>query len=154
MEASGFNTTAPKIHKKCVQGIRATSDPLFPLEPPKGTTGQDDFLTHTTCLVRPFKCMHILQSQNCPEEFIYDISWLSAGPLPAFKVGCLRYCWLWETEIKMSPSLYSLNIYLSIIDYMLDTVPGNEIQNWSKKHPVSTLMKLTGWEEENNYILI
>ena len=117
-------------------GDKGNSWPFFPLATTTreqfGIISKEGVLTHC-CLVRQFKCSHTLESQNCPEEFIYGISCLSAGPFPTLKVGCLGYCWLWESKIKMSSSIYSSNKYLLNVYYVLGTVPGKGTQYWSKK---------------------
>ena len=103
---------------------KGNSRPFLPLATTTreqfGMISKEGVLTHCR-LVRPFKCSHTLDSRNCPEEFIYGISCLSAGLLPTLKVGCLGYCWLWESKIKMSPSMYSLNKYLLKDSYVSGT---------------------------------
>lgn len=91
-------------------------------------------------LVRLFNCSHTPESQNCPEEFIYGISWLSAWPLLTLKVGCLGY--RWESEIKMSSSIYSLNKYLLNVYYVY-SVGHCPRERTDQKDPVPTFMWLT-----------
>ena len=138
---------------------KGNSRPFLPLATTTmeqfGMISKEGVLTHCR-LVRPFKCSHTLESHNCPEEFIYGISCLSAGPLPTLKVGCLGSCWLWESKIKMISSMYSLNKYLLNVYYVLGTVPGKGAQHWSKKtlSLPSCELHFIGWEEEKNFMHI
>lgn len=115
-----------------------------------GMISKAGVLTHCR-LVRPFKCSHTLESQNCPGIHLWHFMVVCWAPssIKSWLPGILLTVGDWN---KNEFILYSLNKYLSNVYYVLGTVPRKEIRNWSKKDAVPALMKLlifywVGWEK-------
>ena len=78
-----------------------------------GMISKEGVLTHCR-LVRPFKCSHTLESHNCPEEFIYGISWHEV-----FFFGSESYqSFLWEPQI-LSDGMNILSNFKFICEFSI-----------------------------------